>query len=75
MFDFLSGLDTTAWLLAKIVVIVFMVIYNIFAVVVVKQVNLMTATLRIGLESTIKVVVYLHFAFAVGLLLIAVFVL
>lgn len=73
MGDIFAGFDSTIWLFAKILVIVFMILYNLFAVVVVKQVNLMTATLRLGLESTIKVIVYLHFVFAVGLLLIAVF--
>lgn len=60
---------------AKVLIMISMGIYAVFAFVVVRQVDLMTKTLQLGLESTIKVIAYLHFLFAVGLLLISIFIL
>lgn len=65
------GLDLLIFV--KILFLIFLAIYCVFAVVVVRQVNIMTATLRLGLESFVRIIAYLHFIFAVGLLLIAVF--
>lgn len=73
MTDLFFSLGIDIWFLAKILVLIFLAIYCVFAVVVVRQVNIMTHTLRLGLEGVIRIIAYLHFIFAVGLLLIAVF--
>lgn len=71
----LAEAGPSIWFFAKVIVIIFIVLYNMFAIVVVRQVGLMTRTLALGFESVIKVFAYLHLVFAIGVLLIAVFVL
>lgn len=56
------------WAIIKIFIILFLVIYIIFSLVVIKQVSLMTQTLEIGFEKQLKFLSYLHFLFAVGVL-------
>lgn len=46
-------------------------VYIVFAGVVVKQVQIMTATIKVGLEGPIKIISYLHFLFAVLVFLFA----
>ena len=58
-------------LIAKAVVLLFLGLYIVFAFVVVRQINLMTTTLRVGLESALQVFGFLHLILAVGLFLIA----
>lgn len=58
-------------LIAKGIVLLFLVIYIIFAVVVLRQIGLMTTTLKVGLEGTLRVFGYLHLILAIGLFLIA----
>ncbi len=57
--------------IAKGVILLFLGIYIIFAVVVLRQIGLMTTTLKVGLEGTLKVFGYLHLILAIGLFLIA----
>jgi hypothetical protein len=44
-------------------------IYIVFAIVVVRQVKLMTDTLELGYEGFIKMISYLHLGFAIVILL------
>lgn len=55
---------TEFWLIAKIAVLVFLGIYVIFSVVVVKQSKIMVETLKVELEDFIVIVSYLHMVFA-----------
>lgn len=73
--SFLAEIGPTVWMGAKIAVVFGFVIYAIFAFVVVRQVSLMTKTLQLGLEPTLKVFAYLHFFFALILLAISIFIL
>jgi hypothetical protein len=68
------NLDTSVWAIIKIAVIIGLVIYAIFAFIVMKQVNLMTETLEIDFERPIKAVATLHFIFALFVLIFALFV-
>ena len=56
-------LDT--WFLVKILSLVLLGMYLIFALVVVKQVRLMTDTLQLGFEQFVKFLALAHLIFAV----------
>ena len=68
------NINESLWFLIKAGSIIGLIIYIIFAFVVMKQVNLMTATLEIDFERPIKAVATLHFIFAVLVLIFAFFV-
>lgn len=55
----------------KLFVLFGVAIYITFAVVLIKQVRIMTSTIDVGLEWPIKVVSYLHLAFAILVFLFA----
>ena len=58
------GLEAQVWLIAKIFVLFAFLIYIFFAMVVVRQVSLMTSTLQVGFEPSIKIFSYAHLAFS-----------
>jgi hypothetical protein len=66
--------NNSLWLLVKAGSIIGLIIYVIFAFVVMKQVNLMTETLEIDFERPIKTVATLHFILAMFVLIFALFV-
>lgn len=72
MEEIFSEIGSSALIGGKVLIVVFMVLYLVFAVIVVRQVNLMTKTLQIGLESTLKVFAFLHLFFALGVLFISI---
>jgi hypothetical protein len=63
------------WFILKIVAIVLLSMYLIFALVVVRQVKMMTSTLQIGFEGLAKMFSYVHLIFAVLVLLFAIIIL
>lgn len=63
--------NISVWLVAKIFVIIVLVLYCIFALVVVKQVQLMTDTIDTGSEFSIKLLSFAHLAFAAIVLIVA----
>lgn len=63
--------ESTVWGLAKLFVLVGLLLYLAFAVVVIRQVQLMTRTITGELDGAIRVVAWVHFAFAVGIFLLA----
>lgn len=65
IFDVL-GLGTGVDFFFKAVVSVAFIFYIIFAVVIVRQVKMMTDTLEVGLETTLRLVAILHLLFSVG---------
>lgn len=67
--------ESSFLLLAKVGLLFFLLIYVVFAIVVVKQVKLMTKTLELGFETCIEYLSYLHLAFAVLTFLMAIFLL
>ena len=68
------NLNDSLWFFLKVGSIIGLMIYVIFAFVVMKQVNLMTETLEIDFERPIKTVATLHFIFAIFVLIFALFV-
>ncbi len=64
----------TFWLLAKVGLILFLMMYVVFAVIVVRQVKLMTKTLKVGFELPIELIAYLHLVFSLLVLFIAIFI-
>lgn len=68
-------LGISVWLIVKIFVLLGLVFYFVFALVVVRQVQLMTETLEVGFETQLKILSYLHLAFAILVFLAALIVL
>jgi len=73
MESILPGFDT--WILIKTLAMILLGMYLIFAFVVTRQVNLMIKTLNLGLNTPIRVLAYLHAAFAVLVFLTALIIL
>lgn len=65
----------SVWLILKIVAIVLLSMYLIFALVVVRQVKMMTSTLQLGYEGLAKMFGFAHLLFAVLVLLFAIIIL
>lgn len=61
----------SVWGVVKIGILIILALYIIFAFVVVRQVQLMTATLEVGFESQLKFLSFMHFLFAIGVLIFA----
>lgn len=53
------------WTVVKIFTIILLGMYLIFALVVVRQVKMMTSTLQLGFEGPTKFLSYAHLAFAI----------
>lgn len=68
-------LGVSILLIAKIFTLFALVLYLIFALVVIRQVALMIDTLNVGFEAPIKLLAYFHLGFAVLVLLIALIIL
>ncbi len=68
-------LDISIWFIAKILLLFALLLYLIFASVVVRQVQLMTDTLEVGFESLVKLLSYVHLAFAVVVFVLALLIL
>jgi len=63
------------WPIIKIFIIIFLSIYIIFALVVVRQVQLMTKTLEVGFENQLKFLSIMHLMAAAGVLIFAILIL
>lgn len=64
-------LGISVWLIAKVFVVLFLILYVIFALVVIRQVKLMVDTIEVGFELPLKLIAFLHLVFAFIVLLIA----
>lgn len=73
--EFFSQFGGQFLLLIKGAILLFLAIYIVFASIVIRQVRVMTDTLQVGFEKPIKTLVFVHFAFAVGLFIFSLFVL
>lgn len=60
-------------LLFKGMALIAVAVYVVFATVVVRQVYLMTQTLRVGFETPIRVIAWVHLFFALIVLLLSFF--
>ncbi len=63
------------YLVLKIFFIIGLLVYLIFALVVVRQVRIMNETLDVGLEGVLSLLSYLHLLFAIGVLAFALLIL
>jgi hypothetical protein len=63
------------WILIKVLTLILLGMYLIFAFVIIRQVKLMTDTLQLGFEGLSKLLSYLHFAFAVFVFIAALIIL
>jgi hypothetical protein len=70
---FLAGFSL--WFFVKIAILILLALYLVFALVVVRQTLLMTSTLKLGFETPIKILSYLHLGFAVFVFLTAMIIL
>ena len=61
----------SVWGIVKIGILILLALYIIFAFVIVRQVQLMTDTLEVGFESQLKFLSFVHFLFAIGVLIFA----
>lgn len=65
----------SVWLAVKIFILLFLAIYIVFALVVIRQIKLMSETLDMGLNLPIRFIGWGHFLFAVGIFVIAILIL
>lgn len=61
----------TIWLLVKILFLIGLAIYIAFAVIVVRQVNLMIQALNGGFDFPIKLISWIHLGVAIAIFLLA----
>lgn len=67
-----ASITNDVCLIVKVMVIVGLGIYNVFAFIIVRQVTHMIATLKVGFETPIRIFSYLHLLAALGLLIFAI---
>ncbi len=67
--------DLSFWPILKIMFMIGLLVYIAFAVVMVRQVSLMTKTLELGNENFIKYMSIGHLVFAIGIFLLALIIL
>lgn len=73
--DIFAILPFSIWLIVKIFFVIGLIVYLVFALVVLKQTNLMTSTIAMGFDLPIKSLAWLHLIFAIGILLLALIIL
>jgi len=71
--QFLADLvrDFNIWFLVKILFLIGLTIYLAFAVIVIRQVGLMSKTVNGPLETPIKSIAWIHLLVAIGVFLLA----
>lgn len=73
--DLITDLELSALLLIKISVVIFLAIYVVFSLIVIKQVRVMTNTLQVGFEKQIIALAYLHLFAALIVFVLSIFIL
>lgn len=63
------------WILVKLAFLFAILLYLVFAGVVVRQVYLMTSTVQTGFEFPVRSLAWLHLFFAIGVFILAIVVL
>ena len=75
MQDLLLSGENTFLFAIKIGIWLFLLVYVLFAAIVIKQIKIMTETLSTGFEMQLKTLGYLHFASAVVVFVLAIIIL
>lgn len=65
----------SAWVIVKIFILIGLLLYSVFAFVMVKQTKLMAETFIIRYSSYVRLLVYLHMAFSVFAFILALIIL
>lgn len=68
-------LGVSVWLIAKISTLLFLGIYVVFALVVIKQITLMLNTVDMGFSFPIRLLGYMHLLFSIGVFILALLIL
>ncbi len=68
-------LGISIWLIVKVMYLIALGVYVLFAIVVVRQVQLMTDTVEVGFETPIRLIAILHLLVALGVFALALIVL
>jgi len=68
-------LGVSVWPIIKIFVVLALGLYIAFALVVVRQVQLMTDTLEVGFEGPLRFLAIMHLLFAIAVLIFALIIL
>jgi len=63
------------WIIVKILALVVLVLYIVFAFVIIRQVKVMTRTLTLGFEPFVRFLSFIHLVFAVLVFITAITVL
>lgn len=69
--NIISEFGVSSWFLAKIMVSFFLLIYIVFAIITVRQINLMVETLEVKFGEVVKVVGMLHLVVAIFIFFLA----
>lgn len=67
--------NLSIWFLVKIFFLIAIFLYFIFALVIVRQVNLMIDTVEVGFENVIRLIAWGNLLFAVGIFVLALMIL
>ena len=59
----------SVWTVLKLLILFALVIYLVFAVVVIRQVKLMTNTFKTGYETWLRIISWLHLILVIGIFL------
>jgi hypothetical protein len=73
--EIFGSLGTPLIFAVKIAIWLFLLLYVLFAAVVVKQVRVMNETLSVGLEKPLKVISLVHLIFSIIVLILSLFLL
>lgn len=68
-------LTVNIWVLAKIIILIVLILYFVFAVLIIKEVNLMNKTLIGIANSVVKIIAWLHLILVVFIFILALIVL
>jgi len=75
LIQFLASLTFNPWIFVKLLFLIGLLVYLAFAVIVVRQVNLMTRTLSTKFEVRLKFISWAHLIVAIGVFLLAIVIL
>jgi len=73
LFNFIFNINI--WIIAKVLVCFSLLIYLVFAGIMVRQVNLMTESIKLGWDWVLKIVALMHLLVAILVFLSALFIL
>ena len=68
-------IPATAWFLLKVLALLGIAVYSVFAAVMVRQEHLMANVLEEGFEPVLRIVTYVHLAMSVAVFLLALIIL